>query len=463
MEDPTAEEASLSVRFTTQLPQLKATDAAIQLPIRLSRAGLSEVVNHLITAENGEHTVRPFDFLLDGVLIRGSLGQAAAKAGLTGEAIVQLEYVECMPPPTMEESFAHEDWIGGLTAHPGGARLLLAACYNGSAYVWDSDGTRLAELPGHAAAVKSVAWLRGASSGESNGGGAPQVLRAASGSKDHVVRTWRLSVEGASGGSGGSGKKAAGGGGARKVTAECEACLVGHSASVESLAANPAGDTLVSGAWDGSINVWSVADAAGAAGGADPASKRAKGKRGEATPAAAPAPELHPAVTLNGHQGAVHALCWPTAGLLYSGGWDGTIREWQVETESITATLAGQPAVMSIDVSLAAALIASAHTDHTLRLWDSRLQQAALRLQLPHPNWVSEVAWCPHAQHLLASACYDGTVRLWDVRSNIPLHELKAHPNNKALCVAWDGPERLASGGSDAQIRTASVAALAGA
>ena len=66
--------------------------------------------------------------------------------------------------------------------------------------------------------------------------------------------------------------------------------------------------------------------------------------------------------------------------------------------------------------------------------------------------------WCPHQQHLLASACYDGAVRLWDVRSSIPLHELRAHEGGKALCVAWDGPDRLASGGSDAALRVHAVA-----
>ena len=110
-----------------------------------------------------------------------------------------------------------------------------------------------------------------------------------------------------------------------------------------------------------------------------------------------------------------------------------------------------------------ASLIASAHTDHTLRVWDSRLQQAALRLKLTHPGWVSGVRWCPHQSHLLASTCYDGCVRLWDVRSSIPLHEIKSHEGGKALCVDWDGPERILSGGSDAALRMATIALPGGA
>ena len=93
-----------------------------------------------------------------------------------------------------------------------------------------------------------------------------------------------------------------------------------------------------------------------------------------------------------------------------------------------------------------------------MRIWDARLQQAAMKLKLSHANWVSSVRWCPHSEHLLASACYDGSVRIWDVRSNIPLHEMKAHEGAKALCVCWDGPSALASGGSDAQLKIAALA-----
>ena len=169
------------------------------------------------------------------------------------------------------------------------------------------------------------------------------------------------------------------------------------------------------------------------------------------------APEVSPTAQLRGHQGSVPALCWPTAALVYSGGWDGTVREWQVEVETTSATLAGQAAVLSLDVALGPALTASAHTDHALRIWDARLQQAALQVKLPHSTWVSAVKWCPHQAQLVATACYDGAVRLWDVRcSSTPLHQASLH-DGKALCLEWDGPERLVSGGTDAVMRRAEV------
>ena len=87
------------------------------------------------------------------------------------------------------------------------------------------------------------------------------------------------------------------------------------------------------------------------------------------------------------------ALSWPTAALVYSGGWDGKIKEWQVDVESSSATLGGQAAVLSLVVSLASAMVASGHTDHVLRVWDSRLQQAAMQIKFAHKGWVSSVRW----------------------------------------------------------------------
>lgn len=458
-------EPQLSARFTTHLEQLRVTDAPIQIPTRLTRAGLSEVVNHLLAALDASHTQRPFDFLLNGTLVRGSIGEALGRHGLSGEAVVTLEYVECLPPPRPERSCAHEDWIGGLATHPGGGGLVLSACYNNAAYVYDARGKQLAALTGHTAAVKAVTWMRGATPQSSAGaqrgstsGSGMQVFRAASASKDHTLRTWRVAMrsEGAGGGVNGDAAVA--------VESACEACLVGHTSSVESVASNPAGEMLASGAWDGAVHVWAAAAASGETGAdsTEGASKRAKGRRGEVAPTAAPPAELRPTSTLSGHQGSVNAVCWPTAPLLYTGSWDGTIREWQVESGRNSATLAGQPAVLSLDVSLASALIASAHTDHMLRLWDSRLEQGAMRLRMSHPGWVSDVRWCPNHPHVLATACYDGAIRLWDVRSTVPLHEMRAHEGGKALCVAWDGQERLASGGSDAALRFAALSVPAG-
>lgn len=440
----TQDEPLVEVRFFTSLPERwHITTASIQLPVRLTRAGLSEVINHLLLGINEEHKSLAFDFILNNELIRGSLGSALERQQLNEEAVAAIEYVMCIPPPKPQPPQPHKDWVSAVAAHPSGGRLLLSGTMDGSAFVWNGSMEKVASLLGHTAAVKGVAWLRGAEGG---------VLRAATASKDHTVRTWRV------------GPLPKAGAEADSAPCACEASLVGHASSVETLVANPSGDRLLSGAWDGSVLVWAAGEAqsgeegAGAAdGGGDArASKRSKGSKGGGAATAAPPAEVAPSGRLVGHAGSVHAVCWPTASLCYSGSWDGTVREWHVDVESTSATLAGQAAVIALDVSLASALTASGHTDHMVRVWDSRLQQAALQVRLPHKGWANAVRWHPQQEKLLASACYDGSVRLWDVRSSIPLHTLTAH-EGKALCLCWDGAERVASGGSDEELRVTAI------
>ena len=415
------DEPSANVRFTTRLePSLRVTEAPIQLPVRLTRYGLSEVVNHLL----GAAPPRPFDFLLQGELLRGSLGKAMARLALSGEEAVTLEYIELLAPPQPQAGAAHDDWVAALASQPDGG-LLLTGCYDHAAYACDAAGRRVATLAGHDAPVKGVAWLQPA-----GGGGA---ARAATASKDHTVRTWRVDGE----------------------TSACESIGSGHDDAVECLCANPAGSRLCSGGWDGQLLLWSGAEPAP---GAAPAAPPPAAKRSRKAAAAAEAPaELSAVARLTGHHDCVAAVCWPTATMLYSAGWDGAVKAWDAGAEACTTTLPGQKAVASLSVSLLSALIATGHADHNLRVWDARLDKTALAFgPAAHKGWVTGVAWSAHRAELLLSSCHDGSVKLWDTRSTVPLHELPPH-SDKALCVAWHGVEHVASGGADGQLKVSSL------
>tara|TARA_B100000795_G_scaffold55006_1_gene36037 strand:- start:171 stop:1505 length:1335 start_codon:yes stop_codon:yes gene_type:complete len=426
-------EPQVQVRFTTKLEaRFRVTEAPIQLPTRLTRHGLSEVINHLLNAEKPA----AFDFVTeDGSLLRGSLAKYLKIKNLSGESVIALEYIELMAPPEEQSGAAHDDWVAAVasrsedTGGEAGDAVLLSGCYNNSAYVRDAAGAELAELSGHTGAVKGVAWLPGG--GE--GGGA---MRAVSASKDRTLRVWTVQRGTA-------------------WSATCEAVCSGHMDSVEAVAASPAGDAFCSAGWDGTLKLWDASAAriaaaptgAAAAEGAKP--KRAKRAEG----AASSLPMLEPTADLLGHSDCVSGVVWPTAALAYSCSWDGSLKEWDVPTAACSTTLHTSKAASCLDVSLLCGLIASGHTDHVLRLWDVRCApQSQHQLSLKHKGWVSAVAWSRHRSQLLLSSCHDGSVRLWDTRSTVPLHELPPHAD-KALCVAWDGAERLVSGGADGELR----------
>ena len=61
----------------------------ISLPIRFSRYELSKLVNEALGLEKPI----PFDFIVDGKLLRVSLSEYMSEHGISSETVVNLEYV----------------------------------------------------------------------------------------------------------------------------------------------------------------------------------------------------------------------------------------------------------------------------------------------------------------------------------------------------------------------------------
>lgn len=88
-----SEQEQVQVRFTTQQPEYAVNDAAILLPSNIKKEGLSEIVNSLLALGNKIDLSKsrsfffmdidllfyhvdvpiPFDFLIDGQLLRTSI------------------------------------------------------------------------------------------------------------------------------------------------------------------------------------------------------------------------------------------------------------------------------------------------------------------------------------------------------------------------------------------------------
>ena len=154
--------------FTTKLPQeYVVTSMPIAIPARLSRLGLSEVVNTLL--EDLETPV-PFDFLIAGELLRSSVADHVAAKGMTTEDVVVVEYIFLPSKPEEDDSIPHEDWVAGVCVLDSGA--LLTASYDTTLRCWDlNTAAETACLRGHTAPVLDMAWSRGglAISGDRSG------------------------------------------------------------------------------------------------------------------------------------------------------------------------------------------------------------------------------------------------------------------------------------------------------
>ena len=231
------------------------------------------------------------------------------------------------------------------------------------------------------------------------------------------------------------------------------AVLEGHTEAVGALVSR--GHMLATSGWDNALQLWNTQDVIdGPAENDDEGNPKKKKKT--ATGAEPIAHARVPASILEGHSQAVTALVWPHSSAIYSASWDYSIRQWDPTTGANVSTWRGNKAISGLSFSLEANVLASAHEDNAVRIWDPRAAEAeVVKLTLKsHKAWVTGVGFCPTQPHLLASCSRDKTVKMWDTRSSVPLHTLSAH-SDKVLCLSWmqDG-KGLVSGGADCHIKS---------
>ncbi|KFM23298.1 Ribosome biogenesis protein WDR12-like protein [Auxenochlorella protothecoides] len=384
------EGAQLTCKFVTKLPkELRVPEAALTVPANLTRYGLSQIINHLLDLE----MAKPFDFLINHELLRGTLQEHLSARGASAEVVTEIEYIPLQLPPSPGPRTPHDDWIGSLV---GGAQGLISASYDGAVRCVRSDGGVASVFVASARPLKALAV-----------GG----LGLAAAGDEGCVGVWEL-----------------GPGGAVPAAPRQLVSLRGHTDAVAALAFSPDSALLASGGWDRGLHLWRSADAAEAAASGAPAPAAAKKRRvgkAEGAEAAAPAPVLDAsAAELAGHTGAVSSLSWTREGRLASGSWDHSVRIWDAETGA------------GVD---------------TLTTGKARGEDVAPQRLRGHAGWVSALCWHGGREHLLASASHDGTARLWDVRASIPLHTLAGE--GKLLAAAWAG-QVLGVGGEGREVVT---------
>lgn len=87
------------MKFVTKDPAIRVTETPIAVPESLQRYGLSEVVNHLL----GRDPPTPFDMLVLGRFLRSSLASIMRRNVLSGESVLEVEYMPALRQPTEAE------------------------------------------------------------------------------------------------------------------------------------------------------------------------------------------------------------------------------------------------------------------------------------------------------------------------------------------------------------------------
>lgn len=153
------------------------------------------------------------------------------------------------------------------------------------------------------------------------------------------------------------------------------------------------------------------------------------------------------------HPGGATALAFGAdAARLYSAGYDGVVRIWDLATRRETGRFSGaQGTVWSLDLSPDGRRLAAAGEDQIIRIWPLDRPGRVLLLR-GHERNIWEVRFSPDGNRL-ASGSFDMTVRLWDANSGAALRTLTGHSQAVVgLTYSPDG-RTIATAGDDSTIR----------
>lgn len=137
---------------------------------------------------------------------------------------------------------------------------------------------------------------------------------------------------------------------------------------------------------------------------------------------------------------------------LYSSGYDGTVRDWDIIRHVLAGTLTGARGTLwTLDVSPDGRQLAAAGEDTVIRIWNLG-QHSAPALLKGHTRNIWDIQFSPDGKRL-ASGGFDNSVRLWDAVTGRPVKTLTGHSQAVVgLDYSPDG-KLLATGADDSTIR----------
>jgi len=440
------------VRFITKYDEYSVPLSPFSIPTKLGRYGLSEIINHLLDLNDSQ----PFDFTINGKLIRVSLSKFISLYHISTEDIITIEYYPAISINDESQSIELPSWIGCFSCNHNNDILndiIISGCYDGQIHFNDINNLNIiSTIIAHDDPIRDIKTF----SIDNNN----SIQYIATASKDMSIKCWIVDKDNIQNDKPIETKK-------RKKTIKTTndmdideskvvtynmkqvGVLNGHSNSVESLAYWNDKDILLSGDWNGTIMGWNVAAM-------EDNNKAKKGNNNDII-------DLKPVFSIRAHVQSISGM-YQNENHLFTSSWDHSLKQWDLEKQDCINTYAGSKVITSLHVgSIERNLIATSHPDGRVRIWDQRLNSESGTVgtfsSKDGKDWVSQVRWHPTSGNIFASSDYEGTVKVWDLRSNVPLGTSDAH-QGKALCVDWilvDDVVKVISGGSDCIIKSTAV------
>lgn len=160
--------------------------------------------------------------------------------------------------------------------------------------------------------------------------------------------------------------------------------------------------------------------------------------------------------------GATSAAFASDGSALFTGGYDGTVRMWDLKTRSQVREFTGaKGTVWALDVSPDGSRLAATGEDGIIRVWNLSAPAPPLLLR-GHERNVWDLRFSPDGK-TLASGSFDRSARLWDLKTGRLLNLLQGHDQAVVGLAFSPNGKTLATCGDDSTIRlwrTADGAAL---
>ena len=446
-ETMTDDKSQVKLRFFTreQDESLHVQDAPMYAPISLKRYGLSEIVNHLLDFEKPV----PFDFLIDGELLRTSLQDYLVKKGISSETFLNVEYTRAVLPPSFLSSFSNEDWISSLDV--GDNKHIISGSYDGVVRTWNLSGKVDKQYSGHSGPIRAVKYI-------SN-------TRLVSAGNDRTLRLWKTKNDDLKTPSFDDDDEEE-----NIEDGKTLAILEGHSAPVVSIDISD-NSRILSGSYDNSIGFWStiykemtVVDPMEELNGDSKMSTAAR-KRRKLTLKDGTIRRRAPLALLESHTAPVEQVLFDntdnTVG--YSVSQDHTIKTWDLVTARCIDTKTTSYSLLSVAQLPTLNLLACGSSARHITLHDPRVASSSKITQqqlVGHKNFVSSLDTCPENEYMLCSGSHDGTVKVWDVRATTPIYTITREDaavekgvNDKVFAVRWAEKVGILSGGQDKKLQ----------
>lgn len=433
-----SDKSQVKIRFFTREEDesLQVEDKPLFVPISLKRFGLSEIVNHLLETESSI----PFDFLINGTLLRTSVEEYLTANGLSSEAFLSLEYTRSVLPPSYLASFNNEDWVSSLDTS---YNKILSGSYDGIVRTWNLSGKVEKQYQGHSGAIKAVKWI--------------SASRIVSAGNDRQIRIWKASEIDPNGVSIDEDEEE------NPEEGKTVAILEGHKAPISSLAVNQ--NRILSAGYDSTVGLWSTnykemttIDPL-----ADPnnnVTSTAAKKRRKLALADINTRRRAPLSFLEGHTQPVEGIIFAPDDntVAYSVSQDHTIKTWDLVTSRLVDTRTTGFSLLSIISLPKLNLLACGSSARHITLHDPRSVTNTTSSQLiGHTNFVVSLSASPDNDYMFASGSHDGTVKVWDIRAQKALYTIKRESNaskgqDKVFAVNWKD-NNIISGGQDKKVQ----------